>query len=102
MSESKKPLPSLDDLQRKIEDAQTLHGLKDDGDDDEQSRPHNMGQALQVGIELVAGVGVGCFVGYYLDQWMGTKPWFFIICFLLGAVAGFKNLIKRAQAGSED
>lgn len=103
MSDPNKPSSSLDDLQRKIDEAKTLHGQKDSGDGNGYAKSHSgVGQAFQVGIELVAGVGVGCFVGYGLDKWLGTMPLFFIVCFLLGAVAGFRNLIRRAQMDTDE
>ena len=101
MIDSKEPLSDLDGLQKKIDEAQSLHGLRNNGTHGKR-QSHGVGQAMQVGIELVAGVGIGCFIGYGLDQWLGTMPLFFIICLLLGFVAGFKNLVKRAQAGVDE
>lgn len=93
-------LPSLDELQRKIDEANSQAGMKTK-DEPEAENSQNMGAALQVGIELVAGVAVGSFVGYYLDRWLGTTPWFFIICFFLGAAAGFRNLVRQAQRNTD-
>lgn len=93
MSEHEKPLPSLEALQQKIEKVQAHSGMKSEGEDASGSS----GGAMQVGVELVSGVAVGCFIGYYLDHWMGTKPLLFIVCFFVGAAAGFKNLLRQAK-----
>jgi len=92
-------LPSLDDLQKKIDEANALKGLKKEGEPEEE-QPQNMGAALQVGIELVSGVAVGAFVGYFIDHWLGTMPLFFILCFFLGAAAGWRNLVRQARKGT--
>ena len=58
------------------------------------------GGGLQVGIELFAGVLGGLLLGYGLDTWLGTRPLFLIVFFLLGAVAGMLNayrFLRRAQ-----
>lgn len=58
-----------------------------------------LGQAMRVGIELVVAVAVGTFLGYWLDQWLGTAPFAMILFFFLGFAAGFLN-IWRAQTGA--
>ena len=58
------------------------------------------GGGLQVGVELFAGVLGGLLLGYGLDTWLGTRPLFLIVFFLLGAVAGMLNAYRflcRAQ-----
>ncbi|HET6469479.1 MAG TPA: AtpZ/AtpI family protein [Geminicoccaceae bacterium] len=52
------------------------------------------GAGLQVGIELVAGVGFGALLGYGLDRWLGTSPLFLIVLFVLGAAAGTLNAYR--------
>ena len=54
-----------------------------------------MGNAFKLGTELVAAVGVGTIIGFILDSWFGTKPWFIII--FLGSAAGILNVIRAAK-----
>ena len=46
----------------------------------------------RVATELVAGVVVGTFVGWVLDQWLDTSPLFLLVMFFLGAIAGMLNV----------
>ena len=61
-----------------------------------------MSKGLRAASELVAGIVVGGLVGVALDSWLGTKPWFSIIFFLLGMVAGFWNVIRGAMKPTGD
>ena len=49
------------------------------------------------GIELVAGVGVGVFIGLRLDNWLETSPLCFFICFIFGTLGGGFNIYKNAK-----
>jgi len=51
----------------------------------------SLGMALRIGVEMVAGVGVGTAIGYGLDRWLGTAPVLTIIFFFMGAGAGALN-----------
>jgi len=53
-----------------------------------------LGMALRIGIEMVAGVGLGAGVGYLFDRWFGTSPWLLIVFFFLGAGAGGLNTFR--------
>ena len=46
----------------------------------------------RVATELVAGVVVGAFMGWALDQWLDTSPLFLLVMFFLGAIAGMLNV----------
>ncbi len=54
----------------------------------------DMGVAARVGVDLVSGVLLGAGLGYGIDLYAGTKPWGLIVCFLLGAAAGFMNVYR--------
>ena len=46
----------------------------------------------RVATELLAGLLVGAGIGWTLDKWLNTNPWFLILFFLLGGAAGILNL----------
>ena len=62
-----------------------------------EKRGSFMGNAFKLGTELVASVAVWTIIGFILDSWFDTKPWFIIIFFFLGAAAGMLNVIRTAN-----
>ena len=62
-----------------------------------EKRGSFMGNAFKLGTELVAAVAVGTIIGFILDNWFDTKPWFIIIFFFLGSAAGMLNVIRTAN-----
>jgi len=56
-----------------------------------------LGQALRLGIELVAGVAVGGFIGWALDRFLGTAPFLMVVCLGLGAAAGILGVVRTAK-----
>lgn len=87
---------TLSSLGRRIDQArareQALRG---------HSRPTASGAALgfafRIASELAAGVGLGVLVGWWLDAWLGTRPWLLIVCLLLGVVGGMWNVLRTAE-----
>jgi ATP synthase protein I len=59
------------------------------------------GAAVQIGIELVAGVIGGALLGYALDRWLGTWPVLFLVLFFMGAAAGMLNAYRYLRKISE-
>ena len=57
----------------------------------------SLGKALKISTELVAAVVVGTTLGFILDNWLDTRPWFTISFFIMGVVAGILNVIKAAK-----
>jgi ATP synthase protein I len=53
-------------------------------------------------VELVAGLGIGFFIGLGLDALIGTAPWLMVVFTLLGFVAGVKTMIRSAHEMQRD
>jgi len=53
--------------------------------------------ASVVGLTLVTATFVGLLIGYWLDRWLGTKPWLLLVFLVLGIVAGFKNVVSEVR-----
>lgn len=72
---------------------------------EDKSRWQELVSGGSVGIELVASVLIGTFIGYRLDLYFHTKPWLMVVGLFLGALAGFYNLYKvtiRDERRGED
>jgi ATP synthase protein I len=53
-----------------------------------------MGLGLRAASEFAAAIVVGGLIGWQLDVWLGTRPAFLIIFFMLGVAAGMWNVIR--------
>ena len=62
-----------------------------------KNNPSPIGTAFKLSTELVAAVAVGTIIGFIFDKTFGTKPWFILIFFFVGVVAGISNVIKSAK-----
>ena len=65
--------------------------------DESKSKGLFMGSAFRLGTELVAAAVVGTIIGFILDNWFDTKPWFIILFFIIGVIAGIMNVIRSAK-----
>jgi F0F1-type ATP synthase assembly protein I len=52
------------------------------------------GPAIVAGYTLIAAIMVLGGIGYALDVWRGTSPWFLVTGLLLGLIVGFFELAK--------
>jgi ATP synthase protein I len=83
----------LDALEGKLEAARGRHAPPPEP----ESRGRAFGQALRLATELVAGFVVGGFIGWALDRLFGTSPFLMLVFLLLGAAAGFLNVVRTAK-----
>jgi ATP synthase protein I len=54
-------------------------------------------EASTVGLTLVLSTVVGLAIGYGLDWFFKTTPWFMIIFTVLGIISGFRDLVRIAK-----
>ena len=80
----------LSDLDDKLDDAQDRRpGVKNDA-----GRGKAMGYGLRMATDIIAAALVGGAIGWFLDQWLRTKPFLLLLFIALGLVAGMRNVIR--------
>lgn len=53
--------------------------------------------ALRASIDMVAALAVGAALGYGIDRWLDTRPWFLMVGFIVGSAAGFLTIYRMVQ-----
>ena len=66
-------------------------------EENKNDNPSSIGAAFKLSTELVAAVAVGAIIGFIFDKTFGTTPWFILIFFFVGVVAGITNVIRSAK-----
>lgn len=68
----------------------------------------SLGIISSMGISVAVAIALGVYIGWQLDKWLGTAPWFFFIFLFFGIAAGFRNIyiiagreIKRDDDGKD-
>lgn len=91
MSEGQPP-PSLEDLDTRLKKAREAQ---------QPARPaastRGMAQALRLALEMVAALAIGGLIGWFLDDWLESGPWLFLVFLLLGVAAGIRNAYRIAR-----
>ncbi|MCC6598253.1 MAG: AtpZ/AtpI family protein [Alphaproteobacteria bacterium] len=86
----------IQDLEQKIKEAR--YGKEADEQEKTRIRRElNNKAGMQAGMEFVASIGFSAFIGYWLDQWLGTMPLFFILLFMIGVGAGFLSIFRASK-----
>jgi F0F1-type ATP synthase assembly protein I len=57
--------------------------------------------ALELPFTLVGAVIFAGAIGFFLDKWLHTSPWFLMILGGLGFFAGVREVIRRLPGGNE-
>jgi len=86
----------LDTLGERLAEVQARHAPPPPPDS--RARGEALGYALRLGVELVAGVAVGGFIGWALDRWLGSAPFLMVVFLVLCAAAGMMNVFRAATA----
>lgn len=92
MAKPDDPMPSLEELQRKID---TIQPPKQASQEDNSGAQY--GKGVRMGVDLLAGAGVGIFLGYTLDKATGTSPLFLLLFLFLGFAAGVRNIMRNVD-----
>jgi ATP synthase protein I len=87
LSERRDRLNRKLDGQRKAEEAERAAKKSDNS---------GSAQAMKLSSEFISAVVVGGGLGWFVDQWFGTKPFGLIVFLLIGFAAGVLNVMRAA------
>ena len=99
MSNDDREPSSSDDFDRRLREARetAADGGWKSGRDQGRGSAQGIGLAFRIGLEMVAGTGVGAAIGWGLDVWLETLPLFLIIFLFLGTASGVMNAYRAAK-----
>jgi len=61
-------------------------------DEDLKKIIKDLGFLSTVGLAMAFSIALGALGGFYLDRWLGTRPWLFFLFLGFGIAAAFRNL----------
>lgn len=68
-----------------------------DPEEDQEEVNRRSGAAYAAAFSLFASVISGMIVGWLLDRWLKTSPWILVAGIVLGAAAGFYELVRATS-----
>ena len=83
-----------DGFESRLRQARARQGLDPKPGAEGRPPPANWGIGFRAGIEVVSALVVGIGIGWFLDRWLGTWPWLFLLFFVLGSAAGVLNVYR--------
>jgi ATP synthase protein I len=87
----------LSDLGDRLGKVKAQRDAEAQTDRDAQMRGRGMAYGMRMAAELVAAVLVGGIIGWGLDWVLGSRPWLFLLFFLLGFAAGVLNVMRAYE-----
>ena len=95
-----------DGARRRVEDIdQRLRAARGTVEKPRQSNATSQqqtGVAYRVLVDMIAGLLLGGFLGYWLDRWLGWAPYALIGGLIVGFAAGVNNAWRAIRVFSED
>ncbi len=61
-----------------------------------------LAELSSLGLMLPSSIIVGLVFGYFLDRWLGTRPWCLLIFTVLGIVSGILSLFRALRKYDRD
>jgi ATP synthase protein I len=63
-------------------------------EEDKGEENRRSGMAYAAALSLFFSVMSFCAIGYFLDRWLGTRPWLLVAGIVLGAAIGFFEFVR--------
>jgi ATP synthase protein I len=87
----------ISDLGERLDRVKAQRSTDAEAQLDAEMRGRGMAYGMRMAAELVGAVIVGGLIGMGLDWLIGTKPWLFLLFFVLGFAAGVLNVVRAYE-----
>lgn len=87
-------MPDRNGFEERLRQARERHGVGPRPGSSGDGPQGNWGFGVRAGVEVFSALVVGVVIGFFLDRWLGTWPWLFLLFFVLGSVAGVLNVYR--------
>jgi ATP synthase protein I len=87
----------VSDLGERLDRVKAKRDTDAEAELDAEMRGRGMAYGMRMAAELVGAVIVGGLIGIGLDWLIGTKPWLFLLFFVLGFAAGVLNVVRAYE-----
>jgi len=87
----------ISDLGERLDKVKSQRDADAEAELDAEMRGRGMAYGMRMAAELVGAVIVGGLIGVGLDWLLGTKPWLFLLFFVLGFAAGVLNVVRAYE-----
>lgn len=84
--------PRLTSLDQRLSQAQATELKRNGRVGEGQGKGYSQGNRVLA--ELVGGIGGGALIGWLLDRWLETAPWFLLGLMFLGIAVALANIIR--------
>ncbi|MDB5707025.1 MAG: hypothetical protein JWN66_4141 [Sphingomonas bacterium] len=88
-----------DDLESRIAKARAAEEARAGGSAAKPAKGYSQG--ARVLAELIGAPIGGGVIGWALDHWLGTSPWFLLILLALAVIVAFRNIFKISKERAE-
>ena len=92
----------VDDLDARLKTARGKVEKPQQNSDQSGMSQRQTGVAYRVLADMIAGLLVGGFLGYWLDRWLGWAPFALVAGLVLGFVAGANNAWRAIRVYSDE
>jgi ATP synthase protein I len=91
--------PRLDSLDMQLREARKAEAVRTKASEGTPAK--GMRQGNRVLTELIAGPAGGALIGWVIDRFANTAPWFLLACLFLGIGVAFRNIYRISQERPE-
>ena len=89
--------PLTSDLEARIARAQSERRVAEQAAQAPAKDMSGWNRGMRLGSEFIAAILVGAGMGYLLDLWLKTSPWWLLVMLMVGFAAGVLNVIRAAS-----